>query len=278
MYPKKICWPFQKNGAVMLSIEVDNEFIWLGMDPNNAARPKSLSMGTYGTTCGLDRVLRVLREKNVKATFFILGIFAEKYLDAVEKIIKDGHEIALHGYEHRNYALLSRSEQMEDIRKGMDAIGKITRKRLRGFRVPEGNITPDTMSLIQSFGFDYDSSQLDYDLPYYYEGEVQDRKLVEIPMNFEMQDFINFAFNFFPPFPHGVDSPAVYRDVLHNWKREAAAYQKRERCCVCRFDPQSIGTPGRIGLLEELIDQMLQMNMWIATGQEIAEYYRRKCS
>ena len=48
----------------------------------------------------MERLLELLRENDVKATFFWLGYFAEKYPDLVRKCSEEGHEIASHGYAH----------------------------------------------------------------------------------------------------------------------------------------------------------------------------------
>ncbi|MBW2180407.1 MAG: polysaccharide deacetylase family protein, partial [Deltaproteobacteria bacterium] len=49
----------------------------------------------------LSRILQILAEKDVKATFFALGYIAEKKPELIQKIQKKGHEIATHGYSHR---------------------------------------------------------------------------------------------------------------------------------------------------------------------------------
>lgn len=272
-YPDKVQWPSGHPSAAMISVEMDNEFIWLGMDPACIDRPKSQSMGTYGTARGLERVLETLEKQQIHATFFLLGVFADRYPEQVKAIAAAGHEIALHGYEHLEYSKLEPEEQREQIRMGIAAVERVTGKRPVGFRLPEGNMSPETVDIIRSFGFLYDDSLLDYDLPYSLEAAPGEAgSMVEIPMNWEVHDFTQFAFNFFPPFPASVDPPASYQYTYQNWVREVAAYDKRGLCLVCKFDPQSIGTPGRISLLDELIGEMKRRNMWIATGSEIARY------
>lgn len=63
------------------------------------------------------RMLEVLRDTGIKATFFILGKSAEEYPDLVRQAIADGHEIATHGYSHRNMARMSRAECEEEWEK-----------------------------------------------------------------------------------------------------------------------------------------------------------------
>lgn len=66
----------------------------------------------------LPEMLQVLREKDVKATFFVTGRFAEKFPDLVKAIAADGHEIGSHGYSHPHHDQISVEANLEDIQKG----------------------------------------------------------------------------------------------------------------------------------------------------------------
>ena len=272
MMLNKIRWPEGKKSAVMLSIELDGEFVWISMDPSIKNRPKSLSVSTYGWKRGFERVMNVLEESKLKATFFVPGIVAEKYPEKVKKIHEAGHEIALHGYEHENFGLLSREEQEEAIKKGIASIEKLTGCRPVGFRAPEGEVTPETMQILKEQGFIYDSSFMDSDIPYT-QGDIDgDEQLVEIPMRYEMSDFVAFAYNWSPEYPLGESRIAGFAETLDNWKDELKAYNDYGLCCVPRFDPQIIGHPGRIELLREILYYISVGDRWIATGKEIANY------
>lgn len=268
----KLTWPNGMCAAAMVTVELDNEYIWLGIDPTCHDRPKTLSNGTYGTISGLDRVLNSLKTHDVRATFFILGIMAEKYPKSVLKIAEAGHEIALHGYYHYDYMTLSAKEQAEDISRGLEALEKLLGEKPVGFRAPEGCVTSDTLRLIRDNGFLYDSSLLSNDVPYMLKVDGESTSVVEIPMHWEMHDFIYFAYNRNPAFPYGQDSISGYSDVLYNWQVELEAFTNYGLCYVCKFDPQTIGSPGKIFLLDRLLDDMVARNIWIATGSELAEY------
>ena len=110
-------WPEDHRSAAMISVELDAEFIWLGMDPDNIRLPKTLSMGEYGMHRGLDRLLSVFDKYDVKATFFVLGEAFDRYGSVIEKLAKAGHEIAVHGFQHVNFGLLSPENQREQIEK-----------------------------------------------------------------------------------------------------------------------------------------------------------------
>lgn len=271
---KKIIWPDGKPGASMVSIELDGEYIWLSLDPTNIKRPKTLSMGTYGLFRGLDRMLLSLQERNITATFFVPGIMAEKYPEDIRKVFAAGHEIALHGYEHENFAFLTPDQQKAVIEKGISSLEKITGEKPKGFRLPEGNMTPETLSIIKDAGFEYDCSMVDDDVPYSTVFEGIESEMVEIPMRWEMQDFPYFAFNFFPPMPLGECRIAAYSEAMDNWLTELEGYRRLGGCYVIKFDPQTIGTPARISMFDEVLDAMLKHNMWIATGKEISDYYK----
>ena len=110
MKPEMI-WPHGKQSAAMLCVMLDAEFIWLAMDEKKYDTPKHRSMGEYGPKRGVDRILSLLEEFGVKATFFVPGLFAEIYPQVLKRVSDAGHEIALHGYRHENFAKLPVEEQ-----------------------------------------------------------------------------------------------------------------------------------------------------------------------
>ena len=71
-------------------------------------------------------LLEGLKERNVKATFFVIGEKAEAYPDLIKKIQDDGHIIGNHSYTHVNLGILSKKDACEQIRKTNDAIYQIT--------------------------------------------------------------------------------------------------------------------------------------------------------
>lgn len=74
----------------------------------------------------LENMLRVLKEQDVKATFFVTGRFAEKFPDLVKKIATEGHEIGNHGYSHPHPDQISVAENKEDILKTEKILEKVT--------------------------------------------------------------------------------------------------------------------------------------------------------
>lgn len=111
---------------------------------------------------GIDKILAILKRRDVKATFFVLASLLERGDNAwLRKINADGHEIALHSYYH-NMIYNKKKEEFEDeIYKGKKLIESLTDTEVIGFRAPNYSITKKSMWALDSLeklGFIYDSS------------------------------------------------------------------------------------------------------------------------
>lgn len=85
-----------------------------------------------------EELLAGLRERGVKATFFLLGEEAEKYPEIVKQIYEDGHLIGNHSYEHVNLSQLSDEAAIEQVDKTNTVIQKITGEYPEYIRPPFG--------------------------------------------------------------------------------------------------------------------------------------------
>ncbi|MBT4935425.1 polysaccharide deacetylase family protein [Candidatus Woesearchaeota archaeon] len=115
---------------------------------------------------GNTRLLELFSKHNVKATFFITGYYAERHPSDVLRIFNAGHEIACHGYEHhyRN----RKFDVLQDIRKGKKIIETIIGEKIIGFRAPQVQYSLRLLEVLDSLGFEYDSSLHPAYLPGYY--------------------------------------------------------------------------------------------------------------
>lgn len=107
------------------------------------------------------RILEILRDRNIKATFFVLGYLAEKYPHLIQDIHKEGHEIGSHGYSHTQIFRLSPEKFDSEIKRTNDAIVKITGKQPIGFRAPIFSIIKESLwgiDVLAENGYLYDSS------------------------------------------------------------------------------------------------------------------------
>lgn len=97
-------------------------------------------------------ILDALAERNVKATFFILGRHAELWPDLVLRIARDGHQIGNHGYFHRKLHLKRPFYVRQDIKLGKRAIERAGGPAPRWFRAPHGFRNPWVTSIARSMG------------------------------------------------------------------------------------------------------------------------------
>lgn len=110
---------------------------------------------------GMDFILNSLAQKNIKATFFVLGWIADHCPSLIKRISDQGHEIGCHGYKHTPIDLMTPESFEVDLRKAIASIESITGKKVKGFRAPSFSITKKTawaLQVIKNCGLEYDSS------------------------------------------------------------------------------------------------------------------------
>jgi len=98
------------------------------------------------------QLIEILKEFNAKATFFVVGTWAEKYPDSVKAFYDAGHEIANHSYDHTLYGKLPKQHIKEDIEKCNSAIQSITGEKPRLLRAPSGEYTEDSEAAAAELG------------------------------------------------------------------------------------------------------------------------------
>jgi len=100
----------------------------------------------------LPEMLEILKEKNVRITFMILGEWAETHQEELKAIADAGHEIGNHGYYHVNQSGLSAEGVKEDITKSADLIESITGTRPVIFEPPSGDYDEESLSAARELG------------------------------------------------------------------------------------------------------------------------------
>lgn len=107
------------------------------------------------------RILDILDEYNIKATFFVLGWVAERLPAVTREIHLRGHEIACHGYLHELIYKIGPDRFRADIRKAKNLLEDQIGERVSGYRAPSYSITGNSLwalDILVEEGFTYDSS------------------------------------------------------------------------------------------------------------------------
>ncbi|MGH2466374.1 MAG: polysaccharide deacetylase family protein, partial [Candidatus Limnocylindrales bacterium] len=98
LHGPELRWPDGFLAAASVSFDLDAEAAVLASAPEAGGRLGVMSHQAYGPRTGLPRLLRLLVERDLTATFFVPGYTAERWPDAVRAIRDAGHEIGHHGY------------------------------------------------------------------------------------------------------------------------------------------------------------------------------------
>lgn len=266
-----VYWPEGYRCAVVLTVDYNDIHGILTQAPEVAGRDKTLSVWRYGTQRGVDRLLSLFDELKVRSSWFIPGIVAEENPQHIQAIQAAGHEIACAGYRHQNYDTLDLAQQREEIARGCAALQALTGRVPSGFRIPAGNGAPGFIKALGESGIRWSSSWRGDDLPF---AHPTAHEVIELPLHYELEDEPYFAFNLSPAVPPAQSRIASYSHTLGNLQMDFAGFHRFGLCYVLRLHPEIMGTPGRIGVLRELLQGIQQHeDVWIATGEEVAQWW-----
>ncbi len=107
----------------------------------NANREIALTFDDGPDPENTPRLLHILKEKGVKATFFLLGSKVEKYPEIARAILQAGHIVGNHTYSHKDFEGISNEEALKEIQKGFDALRKVLQQdQLNLLRSPKGDL------------------------------------------------------------------------------------------------------------------------------------------
>jgi len=107
------------------------------------------------------RMLDMLAEKNVQATFFTLGWIAERYPQLVRRIVAGGHELASHGYGHERASDLDRAAFTADVTRAKALLEDLSGQPVLGYRAPSFSIGSGNLwafDVLAQAGYHYSSS------------------------------------------------------------------------------------------------------------------------
>ena len=268
--------PAGKRLAIALSVDFDAQSLWVAA---GLTSPAYLSRGEFGAAIGLPRVLSLLDEYAVHATFPTPGHSILTYPSQVEAIQAAGHEIAAHGAFHEQVPLLNAPEERRLMELQLGQHERVLGKRPRGYRSPSWDFTDATLAVLEEYGFDWDSSLMGRDFEPYHPRPVRvdaeagnsfgpPSPILEFPVSWYLDDF---------PFLEFVPSlnllGATSASALY--ERWAAAFDfamahVESGVFTLTVHPQTIGRAQNLVVLERLMQHMTsQAGAWFAPLSDI---------
>ena len=246
-------WPGETQCVAMLTFDVDGVSSWLWRDPNFARFPSLMSMAEYGPAVAAPRILDLLDKHGIKASFYVPGYVAETHVDLVEDIARRGHEVGHHGYMHEPPGYLEPDQEREILERGIDILQGITGVAPTGYRSPSWELSEVSVDLLVSHGFHYDSSLMGDDAPYVLNEDEPDKRLVEVPVHWTLDDAPNFVY---APAANRLGPMRNPDEVFATWAAEFEGLYNYGRAFNLTMHPQYIGRPGRLLMLERLIEHI----------------------
>lgn len=261
-------WPSGFKSAVCLSWDLDGESAHYIRNPEMARNQLSeLSQRSYGPEVGVWKILDMLEETQIKATFYVPGYTARIHPDPVRTAIEQGHSIGYHGYMHERMEDLSEEDEAEMLTKSVSALSEVAGIRSKIFRSPSFELNRRTPELLLKSGIQGDSSLMGDDYPYII--ETTKGELVELPVQWIMDDA-----EFWGHTRANRNKPIADPDtVLGIWKKEFDGLHEHGGIFVLTMHPFISGRWVYISTIKALIDHIKSKGeTWITTSDAVTDY------
>lgn len=144
------CIAFTNPTNATAASNIINGCIYAG---NTKSKKVSLMINVYWGTEYIEPILKILDEKHVKCTFFVGGVWVKEYPDVLQKIYDKGHEIASHGYSHKEHEKLSYDQNLLEIQKCHNIVRQTINVNMNLFAPPGGSYNKYTVDAATSLGY-----------------------------------------------------------------------------------------------------------------------------
>lgn len=221
----------------------------------------------YGIKAGAPRVVKLLKQFDIMASWTVAALSLENHPETAEAIVELGHEPVSHGWRWVHQFRLNEEQEREFIRKAVTSIEKTCGVRPYGW-LSRYMLTDNTRRLLIEEGFSYHMDDYSGDVPFWDRETVPAKPMVIVPYQLDNNDMKMWT------------DPAM---TPEQW----LAYAKRNFDQVYREGVEGnpkmmslglhlriIGRPGRIWALEEFFKHVRSHDgVWVTTRKAIADHY-----
>lgn len=280
-----------------IGVHVDAVAGWLGSYGGEDS-PSDIQRGMFAGEVGGPRLLRLLTERHLPATWFFPGHSVETFPDLVKTVVDAGFEVAAHGYSHENPMAMTPAQEEDVLAHSVELIERVSGRKPRGYVAPWWEMSNATAELLLKYGFSYDNSQMYNDFSPFYarvgdtwtkvdysksasewmkpvmRGHVID--LVEIAANWYLDDLPPMMFIKANANSHGFVNP---RHLEQMWRDEFDWIYREMDYAVFPFTihPDVSGRPQVLLMLDRMIEYISDHDgvQW-RTFEEIADDFRQR--
>ena len=286
-----------KDIQVCIHPDFDAVSLWIGSFGGEDL-PCDISRGVFAAKRGVPRLLDMYKRYGIKTTWCVTGHSMESFPRAGEMIIKDGHELGLHGYLHENPLAMNREQEAAVLDKSIEIIQRMSGQKPRGYIAPWWELSPNTIDLLLARGIEYDGSIMEDDFhPHYlrkgdswtkidYSKKAADWmkpwkagtevNIVEIPASWHLDDAPATMFVKKFPNSHGwVPGQAIGQIWIDQF--DWVYHHHDYAVFPLVIHPDAAGKPHVLMAIERLIDHVMQRSgVRMVTLGEVADDFRRR--
>jgi len=213
---------------------------------------------------GTEGCLQAEARFGFRATYNLVGTFAEQIEDLVKRIAAEGHEVASHGASHRVVADLETISLEEEVKGAERRISGISGTRIRGFRSPRSRWSGPLLDLLAERGYlwnaEADDSPYPYQVPRGTRGD-----LVRVPVAVDDWDYVR--------------KRASPRRVLDCWKGEVLSAEKRGCWVAIGSHPSVLGAArGRMDAFRDFLEWLSARSVRVMTLGDASAWWRARVS
>ena len=256
-------WPANHRAALCISFDVDGPY-----GERNYRDPSDtywISQTEYDAT-GVERSLRILADFDVQATFCWVGQQALDDPTTLEHAVSDGHEIALHTWDHRYLHTMTEIEQRDDFLRTREVLERLTGTTPVGHKTGGWRYNDVTHRIAQELGIEWIMDIPRGDLPTFVQPDTTRAPLVNLAPSWLWDDY-----NWY------VDQIASPNQVANAWQDDLDQLREDGGLMSLTLHPFVSGRPGPARGLARFIEYAISLgDIWIAPAGQIATWWRER--
>jgi len=270
-------WPDGVRLPIIVSVHHQSEEAAV-VYPDGQVDPFDYSERQYGGRRGAWRLLEILDRHGVRGTWIICGATVEKYPQISRAVLKAGHAIAGHTYEHEMMCNYPPDQELRLIKKTISVFQDQLGEKLRGWRTCFASHSTVDL-LLEHFDFEWDASIWNDDLPYMIEGHG--KRLLEIPFSsYSDAAWAIQITNPMPPTPYGTWHSNTPEFMLRTLKAQFDALYERgaDKPVLMPLTVHDfiVGRPSRSSVLDQFIPYAKEHEgVVFVTHDQVREWWLR---
>ena len=220
----------------------------------------------YGINAGAARVMQLLEDRGLAATFTACALALERAPTLAARIAGGSHEVCSHGYRWAHQFHMSEDEERAYIRRAVESTTASMGTRPLGW-LSRYLTTANTRRLLAEEGFRYTMDDFSHDRPFW--DRTQALPLVVVPYALDTNDMKFWTDPAYTP-----DAWLKYATDTFDWLYEEGAAAPRMMSLGLHL--RIIGRPGRMAALKRFMHHVADhADVWVATRLAIAEHFAR---